>query len=152
MISDHRFDVISVSVPCRETIKFARGHQARVVHEKNEKISIVGKMPESPIDWFKALLVQWDPSLNFGWLAPRIKDVLSITEITEQNTYYNVMPLDKNFQPSYLEVHEWEGLPDLIECDWLLGEPPTQSDVLESCRERLKARELSRYMQHPWYR
>lgn len=131
--------------------QFARGAQAKVQHKKEEKKVAIFDRPATAFDWLKQLIIEWQPSLNFGWLIPEtiVAKVVTVTEINE--AYYNVIPVGiEDRRKQVLELIKQKPIPKQIDViDWLEGEPITKEDIGNARRdyeEKLSSSEMAWYM------
>lgn len=66
--------------------------------ERNEYTRI--NIPDANLlNWFKYLIILFEPTLNFGWIQPSFKLLKIPQKITTNNTSVNVIPLEE-YNPS----------------------------------------------------
>lgn len=81
------------------------------------------EMPSTIFDYVKHALVNWQPTLNFGWLSPSYMSVNNYST----NNYYNVYPVSTEPRINSLELLETT----LTPVTWLKGMPATNEDIKE---------------------
>lgn len=122
----------------------AQGTQSQIRHEVKTVNSHVAFIPKTAFDWLKKLVVDFEPTLNFGWLKPEIisKTVPTHQEITK--IFWNVYPLQQG------EITYRGYWPDKIE--WLTTMPPTDEQVRDGeqeARENAMRTAVSRFHSQP---
>jgi len=118
----------------------AKGKQAKVTESTKTIRTHVALVPRTPWDWMKWLIVDFDPTLNFGWLKPDLIEYNIPTQQKITNTFWNVYPL----QPGNFTVNgRW---PDKIE--WLTTTPPTEEDLRNA---KQKAADNAMFMAAAFY-
>jgi hypothetical protein len=133
----------------REEYFFAEGSQRRVSTESAQKTKTV-KVPANALEHVKETLITWQPTLNFGWLAPRYREIQVQFDYATNHTYYNVMPVDR---PPYgeevlrmVEMSRGLNLRSVVKpIDWLAGEPPTQEEIKSAEKEIYELRYSDRF-------
>ena len=102
------------------THKFAVGNQINVEHTNRTYVKHTILIPKTALDWVKKLIIEFCPSLSFGWLKPNYKRVNCKVKEVCTNSYYNVYPVPQGSRESskYLNVHQW-----------LTAEPFTKTDL-----------------------
>ncbi len=111
-------------------LRIAQGTQLRVAH--SEEIIGFHQVPDRPFDWVKFALVSWQPSLDFGWLKPKMKQIPIKRRVEE--TYYNVYPLSESEADLSSRSGDTYFLQEFVpnRVDWLEGEPFTRKEVNEA--------------------
>lgn len=121
---------------------FAHGKQTKIESEEKSITKTAGYIPFNLSDYIKHVIVRLVPSLNFGWLTPKYKELKVTFEYTENNTYYNVIPVSsdvKDHVVRFVEYTTGHDVPKPIsEVEWLTGEPPTLKDRERSRKEYQK--------------
>lgn len=113
----------------------AKGSQSQVRMEKREIDFHIAFIPKTAWDWLKKLVIEFEPTLNFGWLQPNLIEKTVPTRQDIIYEFWNVYPL----QP---EEYSYKGRwPNKIE--WLTTTPPTDEQLKDACRE---ASENAMYM------
>jgi hypothetical protein len=129
--------------------KFARGRQVRTSRREEVVRKEIRKIPETPFDWLKALLIQWEPSLGFGWLVPRLVMLTIDVEVHYHETFWNVAPLalPEDDRAGYISVFRTPPL-DLNCGTWLNSEPPSTEDIARARKEKLQHRQAAWHMDY----
>lgn len=106
--------------------KFALGDQLTTTESHTEGNEKFIEMPSTLIDYLKHALVQWEPTLNFGWLSPSYMSIMvnCINNYSTSN-YYNVYPVSTEKRINSLELLETP----LTPVTWLKGVPATNEDI-----------------------
>jgi hypothetical protein len=112
---------------------FTIGSQVKVESQTEKENIVVFSKPSSAIDWLKSLIVEFEPTLKFGWLIPKTIDVKLEQDIHHHETYYNVLPTPKQFSDrsvtTYLRLTEDYDMCNISEIDLLDSMPVTRSEV-----------------------
>jgi hypothetical protein len=105
--------------------------------------------PVTAVDWLKQLVVDWCPSLNFGWLVPQFRSVTVDVETQQVHTYYNVVPVSISRDRERLYFAKFNELPIRIRHEtWLEMDPCTSEDIANAMAEEWH---LLRSDQAAWY-
>jgi hypothetical protein len=93
------------------------------------------------------LIIEFEPTLNFGWLTPKMEHFACSRKIHHQETYYNVLPTPQEFSNCSVMIFQ-ELCPQIdfgsiSKVDLLNAEPPMQGDLAQ---QKMKAREIAAYM------
>lgn len=123
---------------------FAMGRQIKTEFKEHVQVQEVDSIPATPWNWVKALIVGFEPSLNFGWLHPTFKKIEKKVIIQQQSQYLNVYPIELS-HPSLKERHFRIPSP----YSWLTSEPPTESDVVNA-RRKIDEYKWKAYQLAPW--
>lgn len=99
--------------------QYAQGSQARVEHNIETVETFVAKIPSTPADWVKSLIVKWQPTLDFGWLSPKFKSYSVPTEQHITETYWNVYLLEEEMPRGMDSITMRKPSP----VDWLTAMP-----------------------------
>jgi hypothetical protein len=130
---------------------FAEGSQKKVSTE-SKQITKTEKTPLNAFEHLKEALIVWQPTLNFGWLIPRYREIKFCFDYVENSTYYNVMPIDRPpygedvlrmieaFSNYSVNVHD-----PIKPIDWLTGEPPTLEQLKATRKEIYELRCSDRF-------
>ncbi|XHX80840.1 MAG: hypothetical protein RBJ76_13175 [Stenomitos frigidus ULC029] len=117
----------------RQTLEVKRylatGSQIKSQATKSEQVTQVWSVPATWFDALKQALIEWQPTLYFGWLRPELRQLPQLVEVTEHATYLNVFPLplqlaQQNKDLALRRIAPMEVTPDA----WLDGEPFTRQD------------------------
>lgn len=79
----------------KNTWQFLYGSQKRIESKTVSSHSVTVSKPKSIWDAIKIEIIKFDSTLNFGWLSPRYSYEYFDTLSTINNTYINVVPLDR---------------------------------------------------------
>ena len=107
------------------TSKFAKGSQT-LVDKTNKSLKLEGILqPTSLIDHIKHALINWEPTLNFGWLTPKYSKSYINFEYTESSSYVNVYPLPTSHPGRFYTLYEHS----LSPVEWLNAKPVSRESV-----------------------
>lgn len=106
-------------------VKFAAGNQFKTTEHTTREPRSTFFVPKRVRDSLKAIIIHFEPTLNFGWLVPEYKRISLVDEVTEYATYYNIYPF------SYQIPDDQEKIRLTIN-EWLDSPPPNQSEVKEA--------------------
>lgn len=116
-----RGDVLQETV-IRLSAFVAQGQQVEVKNETKTTKTHVAIVPKTAWDWLKQLIVEFEPTLCFGWLVPVLTEYTIPTEQQTCKTFWNVYPIQKG------DVSVGRGhWPDKVE--WLTTTPATDKDL-----------------------
>lgn len=126
---------------------FAVGDRITEYEHESRHVESWVYIPRSPIDWVKTLIVDWQPSLNFGWLTPALKKInTQVTHISREKNYnvYPVEPQGKRVTKEIIFAETRHPSP----LEWLSSDPPTQKQIMENEAQikMLSANEAARRM------
>ena len=122
--------------------QFARGNQTQVSTEVRVTKQQVFTTPATATDWLKQVIIEWEPTLKFGWLRPRLRAVTVDVETCQENTYYNVVPMAMDEGRERLYITKFGRAPIAISGEsWLDMDPCTAEDI---ARTRDEERKLAR--------
>lgn len=126
---------------------FTVGSCSKVNHHSSQENLELFLKPVTAMDWLKCLVVEFEPTLNFGWLAPKMEHFACSRNVHHQETYYNVLPTPQEFSDRsvmiFQELAPHIDFDSISEINLLNSEPPMQGDVAQ---QKMKAREIAAYM------
>lgn len=135
----------------------ATGRQIRTEVSSDRHVEKTCLVPASNWDWVKKTIIDFEPTLNFGWLKPKYKTINTNVHVIKHFKISNVYPLE-------LETANRKAYVDLVSIpepvDWLLSsEPPTPEEVNDTEKQivaskfmsRLRAREAAAFLSDHLY-
>ena len=122
------------------TYQFAIGSQVRIDQQTTTYTTHTIDIPNTGWDWFKKVVIEFCPQLNFGWITPTYKELKCKQKVVNNNTYYNVIPIDptKKYKDRY----------PITEIKWLTTMPYTLDEKLNAEHNVYKLKDNIGYC---WY-
>lgn len=135
---EHGYDSYLLESVIRCTAKFAKG--SRFSEERQTTVEEVKLLPASIWDHIRLSLVTWQPTLNFGWITPKMVEIP--VKLERMSFHYNVVPAPMSNKDRDIAIYALGGdssLPDASDpLTWLLSEPPTETDIENAREEKYK--------------
>lgn len=123
--------------------RLVHGSQVRVHYREHETHSrIKATVPATPWDALKLLLVQWQPTLDFGWFRPKTRSIITKQYYSVEEEYINVIPAPPDSMRSQVwRITHLDALPltSIDQAQWLIGEPCTKHEINKARDDYYKA-------------